>query len=179
MPWYRYTALLLSTALCATLTACAYGPVADGAHSSVQQPLVHRVADWESAADVSVHTLLSALQQAGVPRTTPVYLQPQNHMSMFDHGWHELLTTKLVQSGVPVRLRPEQAPITMAYHADLIERHGASHHELMLSTSAQQADQYVARETLLFYVADRDSAWFTPSTADLFYPNTTLEVVGP
>lgn len=179
MPWYRCTALLLSTALSAALTACAYGPVADGAASSAQQPLVQRVADWDSAADVSVQTLLSTLQQSGVPRTTPVYLQPQAHMSTFDHGWHELLTTKLVQSGVPVRLHPEQAAITMTYHADWIEHPGASHHELMLNTSAQQAGQYVARQTLLFYVADRDSAWFTPSMNSLLYPITTLQVVGP
>ena len=180
MPLNRCATWLVSTAVCTTLAACAYGPVPDDPSlATAAQPVVHRVADWNGAASVAVTALLSTLAQAGVPRTTPVYLHAPAPTTLFDHGMHELLTTQLVQNGVPVRMQPEPAGLEISYHTDLIPRHASAYQELMLSTSAHQRGQYLARQTQLFYVADFDHAWFTPALNGPLYPNTTFQVVGP
>lgn len=106
---------------CVLLTACSTAPipVATTFDYSVQKK-VRSAGHWEAlTGDVAKQTI-ALLQRSGVEPEQPLYVSLPESASAFEHGFREMLITKLVSRGRHVLQHPQADALQLSYSTQLV-----------------------------------------------------------
>lgn len=163
--------------LCLALVGCVNAPMTSYFEVTAQ-PKIGAAGHWDAVANDVVAKTLETLQKTGIERTTPVFVALPAEPSQFDRGFRDLITTKLVQSGVTVMQQPAQ--LQLSYNAQVV-RHGKRlpNPELLLTTTVSRNNQFLARKTDVYYLEKSDAALFTADDERPAFPEKNMKVVGP
>ncbi len=119
---YKKTALLaLAATATMALTACGTAPIPVASNFEYTSQYKARSAGhWDLMANDVVAQTLETLQGVGIQRNIPVYVSLPGAATAFDQGFRDFLITKLVQSGVSVLDKPEQAELNLSYNTQVV-----------------------------------------------------------
>lgn len=121
MTAWKFAGLTALASACLGLVACGSAPipVASNFEYSVQKK-VRSAGHWDLLANDVVTQTIATLQQAGVASNTPLSVKLPRQPSAFDQGFHEFVTTKLVQNGITVLHQPNDTDLQLTYGTQIV-----------------------------------------------------------
>lgn len=129
MPMWKHSGLMALASACALLVGCGSAPIPVANNFEyTSQSKVRSAGHWDLLANDVVAQTLQTLQQTGVERTTPMYVNLPANASAFDQGFREFLITKMVQSGVTVQDQAKDAQLQLTYDSQVVIHKSARPH---------------------------------------------------
>ncbi len=156
----------------------------DYPHPAKSAPTYQRklwsVQHWDDVASHVANRLVRELCQCRRPTIGGWVLyvhKPQNN-SDFTDAFHELLITQLVNRGFQISEDPYSAGVPMTYQVQTIDHRNMFHrkgpdNEVLVTTSVMSGDQYLARISDTYYVADYDMGHYYSQA-----PERRIQVTG-
>lgn len=191
MALYKTIGMAALAGAVVAMSGCAEAPIpgASNFNPQPQQYKVRAAGHWDlMAGDVAAETL-ATLERNGLSAKTPMHVVLPRHPSAFDTAFHELLVTKLVQSGASVYDKAGQQ-LELNYDAQIVHHNvlhdgqngsarssgfgeslgsdysastyvgGPAYTEVLLTSTVTRQGQYVARKSNVYYVDNAVAAQF-------------------